>query len=72
MSIIPKDERCWVAYYSRDHVLRFLLTSKETSREFYFLYQVDGERLTKLGKARSPRDLEEKFEVYPKLEAYTT
>lgn len=43
-----------------------ILTSKE-SREFYFLYElVDGE-FKKLGKARTPKELEDKFEVSKKM-----
>lgn len=44
----------------------FILTSKE-SREFYFLYElVDGE-FKKLGKARTPKELEDKFEVSKRM-----
>lgn len=46
--------------------LCFILTSKE-SREFYFLYElVDGE-FKKLGKARTPKELEDKFEVSKRM-----
>ena len=49
-----------------EHELCFILTSKE-SREFYFLYElVDGE-FKKLGKARTPKELEDKFEVSKKM-----
>lgn len=43
-----------------------ILTSKE-SREFYFLYElIDGE-FKKLGKARTPKELEDKFEVSKRM-----
>lgn len=62
----PKGERVWVGYYNAEHELCFILTSKE-SREFYFLYElVDGE-FKKLGKARTPKELEDKFEVSKKM-----
>ena len=62
----PKGERVWVGYYSAEHELCFILTSKE-SREFYFLYElVDGE-FKKLGKARTPKELEDKFEVSKRM-----
>ena len=55
-----------LGYYNAEHELCFILTSKE-SREFYFLYElVDGE-FKKLGKARTPKELEDKFEVSKKM-----
>ena len=59
----PRGETVWVRYCSMDGVTRFLLTSRE-SRECFFLYYVapDGS-LTRLGKAKSPPELERKFNV---------
>lgn len=63
----PKGERVWVGLYNQSHELKFIITSKESSRDFYFLYElVDGE-FRKLGKSRSPKELEEKFEVNKKI-----
>lgn len=63
----PKGECVWVGLYNQSHELKFIITSKESSREFYFLYElVDGE-FRKLGKSRSPKELEEKFEVDKKI-----
>lgn len=59
----PKGERFWMRYYDKKGALRFFITSKETSRDFYFLYEVSGASAKKLGKARSPKDLEEKYKV---------
>ena len=62
----PKSERVWVGYYNRAHELKFIITSKEL-RDFYYLYElVDGE-FRKLGRSKSPKELEEKFEVDKKL-----
>lgn len=62
----PKGERVWVGYYSQTYEPKFIITSKE-NRDFYFLYElVDGE-FHKLGRSRSPKELEEKFEVDKKL-----
>lgn len=59
----PKGEKVWVSYYDTTHKLRFIMTTKDKFREFYFLYElVDGE-FKKLGRARYPNDLEKKFEV---------
>ncbi len=63
----PKGERVWVGTYNQAHELKFIITSKETSRDYYFLYElVDGE-FRKLGRAKSPKELEEKFDVDKKL-----
>ena len=63
----PKDERVWVGLYNQSHELKFIITSKESSREFYFLYELADGEFRKLGKSRSPRELEEKFEVGKKI-----
>ena len=63
----PSGECVWVRYFTISHELKFILTSKETSRDFYYLYElVDGE-FRKLRRSRSPRELEDKFEVDRKL-----
>ncbi len=64
---IPKGEMAWLGYYTTAHDLRFLITSKINSRDFYFLYEVVGGALKKLGKSRSPKELETKFEVWKKV-----
>lgn len=62
----PKGEHVWVGCYNKDHELKFIITSKE-SREFYYLYElVDGE-FRKLGRSKSPKELEERFDVDKKL-----
>lgn len=63
----PKGERVWVSYYDTSHELRFILTSKESSREYFFLYELVDGVFKKLGRARSPKELEAKFDVYKKL-----
>lgn len=62
----PKGERVWVGYYNTSHELKFIVTSKE-SRDFYFLYELVGGVFRKLGRSRSPKELEEKFGVDKKL-----
>lgn len=63
----PKGERVWVGYYDTGHELRFILTSKESSREYFFLYELVDGAFKKLGRARSPKELEAKFDVDKKL-----
>ncbi|MDE6148533.1 MAG: hypothetical protein K2F81_00340 [Ruminococcus sp.] len=66
---IPKGEQAWVSYLNTKGELVFLLTSKP-ARDFYFLYEVaPDDNLTKLGKSRSPTELEEKFDVMSKMRA---
>lgn len=60
----PKGERVWTGYYNAAAQLMFIITSKEANRDYYYLYEVsDDGALKKLGKARTPVELEEKFDV---------
>ena len=62
----PKGEIVWTGYYNRSDELLFIVTSKET-REFYYLYElVDGE-FKKLGKAKTPSELEQRFRVKERM-----
>ncbi len=63
---IPKGETAWTGYLDRKGNLLFLLTSKET-RDWYFLYAAEGGELKRLGKARSPPELEAKYRVHEKM-----
>lgn len=64
--VYPKGEQVWVSYYNSFHELLFIITSKQ-NRDYYYIYEFDGETFHKLGKAKSPIDLEEKFEVNSKI-----
>lgn len=63
----PKGERVWVGYYTDRHQLKFIMTSKNV-RDYYYLYELIDNKFKKLGKARSPKELEEKFEVNERLQ----
>lgn len=63
----PKGERVWVGYYNAQHELLFIMTSKETSRDYYFLYELVDGSFRKLGKSRSPKELEARFDVEKKM-----
>lgn len=53
----------WVGYYNTDGALQHFMTSKPT-RDYYFMYKVnDDGSFTKLGKAKSPPDLEKRYNV---------
>lgn len=62
----PKGEIIWVSYYNSNKELLFIMTSKPI-RDFYFLYEVVDGEFKKLGKAKNPTELEEKFKVRDKM-----
>lgn len=59
MNGISKTERTWTHILSSSGK-EYYITSRE-SRDCYFLYRIEGGRAVKLGKSRSPADLEEKY-----------
>lgn len=63
----PKGEIPWVGYYNSNGDCVCILTSKP-SRDFYYLYEVqpDGS-IKKLGKAKEPPELEEKYKVRERM-----
>lgn len=63
----PKGERPWVAYYGCGYSLAFFVTSKTGSRDIYYLYEVSDGTAKRIGKSKSPRELEEKFQVCEKI-----
>lgn len=59
----PKGETVWVSYYDRSHNLKFIMTTKDKFREFYYLYEYDDGEFRKLGRAKYPPELERKYNV---------
>lgn len=57
---VPKDEIVWETYMSADGSPQFVVTSKK-ARDYYFAYEVNGTDYKKLGKAKTPVELREKF-----------
>lgn len=57
---IPKTERIWVQHTTGDGRV-YYITSKESDRNYYYLYRMENEKAVKLGKALSPLDLENKY-----------
>lgn len=49
----PKGEILWVQCCDEAGTPRYLITSTKT-RDHYFLYKINGEKLERIGKARSP------------------
>ena len=56
---IPKTERIWVKRISSRGDI-YYITSKDV-RDYYFLYKEENGKAIKLGKAKSPLDLERKY-----------
>lgn len=51
---LPKGEHVWIGYYNEKRELMFVITTKENSRECYFLYELTDNGFKRLGKSRSP------------------
>lgn len=67
-TLCPSGEVLWVSYVKNGTTV-FIITSKP-QREYYFLYEVcDDNTLKKLGKSRTPTELENKYNVFEKLKA---
>lgn len=63
----PKGETVWVNYANRNGDVVYILTSK-TQRDYYYLYEVlDDGKLKKLGKAKEPPELEDRFNIREKM-----
>lgn len=63
---IPRNEKPIVRYQTSAQEIMFRLTQHLLSGEFT-LYEVTPLGLIRLGKAKSPTDLEDRFNVYKKL-----
>ena len=67
MITCPKNEQMWWLYRNKSGTPIFLMTSKK-NRDYYYLYEVlPGDELKKLGRAKTPPELEEKFDVDRKM-----
>lgn len=64
---IPKGERVWVNYFSEKNELMFIITTKESTRDYYYLYELVDGKPKRLGKSRSPGDLEEKYSIRKRI-----
>ena len=57
---IPATETIWVQATAADGTI-YYTTAKTNNREFYFLYKMVDGKAVKLGKARNPKDLDDKY-----------
>lgn len=61
---IPKTEVIWMTYLDSSGQAKFIVTSKENSRDYYFLYRVlDDDSVEKLGKSKFPDELRKKYNI---------
>lgn len=60
MNGIPKSETLHVTEISASGEV-FYITSKENNRDTYYIYQKTDAGVEKLGKGKSPPELEKKF-----------
>lgn len=56
---IPATERIWLKCTTEKGDV-YYITSKDV-RDYYFLYKTEKDKAVKLGKARSPLELEQKY-----------
>ena len=63
----PKSEIAWMGYYTASGELRYIVTSKRSNRDYYYLYRILDDKSEKLGRAPSPKELEARFDVMESL-----
>ena len=57
----PKGEAIWVQYHTKDGTLKYIVTTKTGDRNIYYMYELDGTGFKKLGRGKSPAELEERY-----------
>ena len=63
----PSGEKIWVSYVNTNGEPVYIITSKPT-RDYYYLYEVsENGNMRKLGKSKSPIELEEKYNVIERM-----
>ena len=55
---VPKGEFLWTRYTKNDKINHIITTKTYFNREYYYLYRVNGKTLEKLGRAKTPVELE--------------
>ena len=64
---LPKNEPVWERLLDRTGRPRFFITS-HPARDVYFLYEAAPGGFSKLGRARTPPELKEKYRVQEALD----
>lgn len=60
MQTIPRTEHIWLTNTTASGEV-FYITSKENSRDTYYIYRKTDSGVEKLGKGKSPPELEKKY-----------
>lgn len=63
---LPDSEIVWATYYNVNGELLYVVTSKR-SRDNYYLYKMESKALVKVGKADSPDELCDKYNIWKDL-----
>jgi len=64
----PTGETVWVRYLNKKGETISIITSKR-ERDWYYLYDLEGDTFAKRGKSKDPPELVEKFGVYERMRA---
>lgn len=64
-----KNERVWTSYVNKNGEIMFVITAKN-HRDFYYLYEATKNGFIKLGKGKSPIELEEKYKIEEKMKNF--
>lgn len=56
---VPSNETIWVQYRFDGNITHLITSNRQ--RDTYYIYEVRGTSLNKLGKGRDPQVLEEKY-----------
>ncbi len=59
--IYPKGETVWMQYHAAGGELRYIMTSKTGDRNTYHVYELADGAFRKLGRGKSPAELEKKY-----------
>lgn len=62
----PRGEDIWTWYYTISGDLMFIITAKP-QRDYYYLYELKDGQFCKLGRSKSPTELENKFDIRTRL-----
>lgn len=57
---IPKTERIWTRRTTKSKDV-YITTSKQNDRTYYFMYKIVDGKAVKLGKSKSPLELDRKY-----------
>lgn len=63
---LPASEIVWATYYNANGELLYVVTSKR-SRDNYYLYKMESKTIVKVGKADSPDELCDKYNIWEDL-----